>query len=325
MRTRTTHLLALLCAVAPAACAAREPRSSDDRITWQPCELVGDPLLLGIAFPDDRLGFAVGGTTERGPSVVLHSEDAGASWTEVEVGTNGRLYDVDFPTLRRGYAVGVGLILRTKDRGRSWEPVTIPADRWLSAVDFVSREVGFAVGGDERAAVLWTTTDGGDHWTPIDERLPDAGRVALRDVRFFDEEHGVVLGEQGVLCETRDGGATWTLVETDSDAWLRSIFVEGERTWIAASPGLLTRAAGEARWTEIGAFAEEKLCDVHFLDDRLGWVTRFAGSVHATSDGGATWFPSLELRGTPTSLTQLGDEWLFVASDAGIWRLALPR
>lgn len=61
------------------------------------------------------------------------------------------------------------------------------------------------------------------------------------------------------------------------------------------------------------------------LDHECGWVTRFEGSVHGTFDGGATWFPSLPVKGTPTGFTRLGDEWLFVASDAGIYRLALPR
>ena len=285
----------------------------------------GDPLLLGITFVDGRRGFTVGGTTEHGPAVILRTEDAGESWWKIDVAAHGRLYDIDFPTARRGYAVGYGVILRTKDRGRSWEAVTIPADRWLAAVDFVSEDVVFAAGGHGSEPVLWQTIDGGDNWIEVEDRLPVGSRASLRDVRFFDEQRGVVLGDLGVLCETRDGGASWARVETGSEAWLRSIFVVGERTWIAASPGLLTRAKDGAPWVEIAAFTEEKLSDVHFLDDGLGWVTRFEGSVHATFDGGATWFPSLEVRGTPTSFARLGDEWLFVASDAGIHRLALPR
>lgn len=317
-------LVGILCALL-ASCAGSGSARQAEPVGWQGCAVEGDPLLLAIAFCSEQRGFAVGGTTESGPSVVLETSDAGASWTALPVAAQGRLYDVVFPTARRGYAVGFGVIVRTKDRGRSWEPVTIPADRWLAAVDFVSEEVGFAAGGHGSEPVLWQTTDGGDNWVEIEERLPESSRASLRDVRFFDEQRGVVLGDLGLMCETRDGGATWTRVETGSEAWLRSIFVVGERTWVAASPGLLTRAKDGAPWVEIAAFTEEKLSDVHFLDDGLGWVTRFEGSVHATFDGGATWIPSLEVRGTPTSFTRLGDEWLFVASDAGIYRLALPR
>jgi photosystem II stability/assembly factor-like uncharacterized protein len=324
-RIRTTVIVALLLASGLSSCASSSNEQEGEPIGWEICEVEGDDLLLGIDFATEDDGFAVGGTTERGPSRILRTSDAGASWVAVPVDGVGRLYDVDFPTSRWGFAVGYGVILRTKDRGRSWEAVTIPADRWLAAVDFVSRDVGFAAGGHEGGAVLWTTVDGGDNWTPIDARLPEAGRAALRDVRFFDERHGVVLGEQGTLCETRDGGVTWTRVETGSDAWLRSLCVVGQRTWVAASPGLLTRANADAPWIEIAAFAEEKLSDVHFADDQRGWVTRFEGSVHGTFDGGATWLPSLPLKGTPTSLVQNGEGWLFVASDAGIFRLALPH
>lgn len=295
-------------------------------VGWIGCEVEGDPLLLGIAFSDKSRGFAVGGTTERGPCVIVGTEDGGLSWAPLALREDalGRLYDIDFPTKRRGYAVGFGVILRTKDRGRAWEPVTIPADRWLAAVDFISEDVGFAVGGHDQAAVIWQTTDGGDNWIEVEDRLPESCRSALRDVHFEDETHGFVLGENGLLCETFDAGSTWNRIDAGSDAWLRSIYVQGKREWIAASPGLLTRE-GDGPWMQIAAFAEEKLNAVHFLTDQFGWVTRYGGSVHGTFDGGATWFPSLELKGTPSSLTQVGDEWLFVASDSGVYRLMLPR
>ncbi|MEX1024565.1 MAG: YCF48-related protein [Planctomycetota bacterium] len=308
----------LLCALLlPVACV-RAPRAVER--TWTPPRVAGDALLLAIAFPAQEFGVAVGGTTERGPSVVLRTEDEGATWNAIELDASGRLYDVDFPSAARGFAVGFGIALRTDDEGRTWQSLALPADRWLAAVDFVSKEKGFVVGGHGRDAVFWSTEDGGETWVDAVSRLPADARAALRDVHFVDASRGFVLGEQGLLCETLDAGATWSRIDTQTDAWLRSITVDGERAWIAASPGVLHSTDGARTWNALPTFATRKTTDVAFANERVGWVSSFDGTLFTTEDGGASWSIALSIDGTPTTLAS-SEGWWCVASDTGIYRL----
>ncbi|WP_043309712.1 YCF48-related protein [Pseudomonas sp. ML96] len=123
---------------------------------WQQARVPVSSDLAAVYFPSRRAGWAVGHD-----GVILHSDDAGVSWSKqldgrqigalmlqhytalaaaepaseewasrlveaqrmVEEGADKALLDVWFANDQLGYAVGVfGLILRTDDGGRRWQP-----------------------------------------------------------------------------------------------------------------------------------------------------------------------------------------------------------
>ena len=47
-------------------------------------------------------------------------------------------------------------------------------------------------------------------WTPVTIPIEPRVGVHLRDIWFADAEHGWVVGENGTILATADGGATWT-------------------------------------------------------------------------------------------------------------------
>src|SRR5439155_23240670 len=82
--------------------------------------------LLGVHFVNDALGFAVGTAVRTNPqtaiasSVVLRTDDGGASWSAQESGTTNSLYSIDCASALSCIAVGNGIVVRTDDGGASW-------------------------------------------------------------------------------------------------------------------------------------------------------------------------------------------------------------
>jgi photosystem II stability/assembly factor-like uncharacterized protein len=94
--------------------------SDDQGKTWQQAKVPVSSDLVAVHFPTAQAGWAVGHD-----GVVLHSADAGRSWTRQRDGrpdaADNPLLDVWFEDAKTGYAVGAfGLILRTTDAGHVW-------------------------------------------------------------------------------------------------------------------------------------------------------------------------------------------------------------
>ena len=121
------------------------------------------------------------------------------------------------------------------------------------------------------------TVDGGITWESAAPPLPAADRPTLRDVFFIDDQHGWVVGEEGTILATRDGGSTWVrqdtgLADARSAPKLEHIPRAGKVDVIDAgdrTPGLTLSA-------------------VRFVDRRRGWAAgyyaglgRLAHTAHA--------------------------------------------
>lgn len=93
-------------------------------------------------------------------------------------------------------------------------------------------------------------SDDGDKWqqviTPAD--------VMLTRVRFLDDKRGWVVGYDGALMGTTDGGSSWSLLQFDA-AWGNPYF------------------------------------DVRFFDENNGLLAGANGTLKRTGDGGKTWAP----------------------------------
>lgn len=257
---------------------------------WVETQVGGDqpPLLLGSTFLSNEVGIAVGGTTERGPAAIYRTEDGGQSWSVARLESgSGRLYGVHAVSKSTAYAVGYGVIVVTRDAGKTWRAQSLPADRWLAGVSFANDVHGFAVGGHGSKAVFWETLDG-KSWRDAADRLP-AEAPALRDITFLDAKTGFVVGDDGFIARTNDGGETWQRVTTDVTCWLRSIRFSGDTGWIAAKGALLRSDDRGRTWQSLPGWERHKLDDVNFVDRKRGWIASFDGTLYETSDGGTSW------------------------------------
>jgi photosystem II stability/assembly factor-like uncharacterized protein len=197
--------------------------SDDGGTSWKQARVPVASDLVAVAFPTPTHGWAVGHD-----GIVLHSADAGATWTRqvdgralgkllgygdkrlAEQGPENPFLDVWFSDERIGFVVGAfNLILRTEDGGRSWQP-------WLDRTDNPKSLHLYAI--REAAGELYVTGEQG-----LLMRLdPEAGRFRALKTPYEGTYFGVTgnarsvvaFGLRGNAFRSTDGGRSWNKVET---------------------------------------------------------------------------------------------------------------
>lgn len=226
------------------------------------------------------------------PGFVLHTTDAGASWTKVDVPTKDALFSVDFVDQMHGWIVGrSGIILATVDGGKTWKVQTSGITEPLFSVDFIDAQRGWAAGN---FGVILSTADGGQTWTSqILEQMSSAG---IHSIFFQDENRGWLVGEypiwesqleEGVeassianMFRTTDGGKTWQGVYTGVPYTLYDVvFVDENTGWAVGSKGILLKTVdGGASWTRISTDVNSHLLDIAVVGEKV-WIAGTDGTL----------------------------------------------
>jgi len=219
--------------------------------------------LLGLSFCDDTHGWAAGqyGT-------ILHTADAGFSWSYQKSGVNIDLMSVFAVSPETAWAVGQqGTVITTANKGKTWKRVNTSVKDLYSDVHFVSPREGWIVG---EFSQIMHTTDQGDTWEkvyggepePIDfTKLAEGELVSadygveeevytLNSVYFINPQLGWTVGEYGIILHTADGGKTWQKQKSGTD---------------------------------------HSLMDVEFVSPEFGLAVGLDSTILKTLDGGKTW------------------------------------
>lgn len=195
-----------------------------------------EPKLYGVSFVNDNQGWIVGElgriwATGNGGKTWQEQQDSLVSQWKRPLGPNDdprfadfqlpSMFAVSFRDAQHGAACGLeGWIIETSDGGKTWsfarraekpgeppealmtEAPRIPARDPLFAIDLFGADQGMTVG--LTGAVLRLQANGAwTHDTSV-ASLP----FPLSQVRFFDSQHGWIVG-LGTVLYTADGGKTW--------------------------------------------------------------------------------------------------------------------
>lgn len=178
-----------------------------------------------VHFADANTGYVVGNN-----GAIHKTIDGGQNWEAKNSGVDVNLNSVFFTDANTGYACGAsGTIISTTDGGETWTEAEKVTNYEISAIHFINDTIGFTA---VRSNGYAKTTNAGEDWEWITLSVaPYSNRT--HDVVFYSEQDGYMVGHNGFIFSTNDGGETWefTLLSEYSDSY--GLAVRDENTVIA--------------------------------------------------------------------------------------------
>ena len=199
--------------------------TADGGKSWETQQLPDTSLyhLLGVDFVDIHYGWIVGESTEDTlRAFIARTQDGGKTWVRQRQGLperGNRAKCVAFLDTQNGWVGAAWTMFRTSDGGTNWfHQPSPPTLTWgaITGIQFVDAQIGWAVGlplqpGHGGQTYLTRTTDGGNTWEGVEDRVGVIVFNTLFDLDFVDRECGWVVGDTGHIWHTGDGGDTWEI------------------------------------------------------------------------------------------------------------------
>jgi photosystem II stability/assembly factor-like uncharacterized protein len=267
-----------------------------------------------VHFPTPQQGWAVGHD-----GVVLHSSDAGQTWTRQ---LDGRQVG---PILRDYYQHQLAsqpddadLQHRVSDAQRMVEE---GADKPFLDVWFENDQVGYIVGAFN---LILRTDDGGQHWTPLLERTDNPSALNFYALRPVGDDLFVV-GEQGLVLKLDRTSGRFNAMPTPYNGSFFGITGKPGATLVYGLRGNVFRSTDSGvTWTKIELGLPLSItASTVTADGRIVLVSQ-AGHVLVSSDDGASFHIQPDTRMAPVAAAQVANgSSLVLAGTRGLRQLPL--
>lgn len=201
-----------------------------------------------------------------------------------------------FPLVLIAGLLWVALYVKPEVTGKSIPPPPIDRRDRLFGVVSPEKNVIWAVGSVGK--VIRSNDEGKSFFvqnTPLD--------VNFQDIAAWDARRAVVVGNQGAVIVTQDGGKTWKEVTTPlskvTNKFIRVKVYPDGKAWIVGEMGavLFSSDYGET-WVRRVEEKDVGRNDISFASSKNGWVVGEMGEMLHTTDGGKTWKESKDPPGT---------------------------
>jgi photosystem II stability/assembly factor-like uncharacterized protein len=240
----------------------RLQRSRDSGRTWAPVAVPtagADPVITAQFFDASNGLVTVNTCTGEVPLRVcdrwLHvTQDGGGSWVKRSSPLGNNVGVMTFGSASHGVRVvnnGSGAIDYTSDGGLSWSAATTGSAFGLSASRVIWTDADHAwlisVGQ------LWRSDDGGRSWRQVNSpalQTPTSAQasVSMRDLVFADAQNGWLVGDDGTVYGTSDGGTSWVLQAIATQQSLGSIYaINPRQVWLGGGRGIIFGSAAGGR------------------------------------------------------------------------------
>lgn len=209
-------------------------------------------------------------------------------WGGNEVGENQQLTigratirDIHLDADGTGWLAGEqALLLRTTNAGVGWgtPPKRLPSEL-RDVVDFLAvtqRGERVWVAG-KPGTIIWHSPDAGRSW----QRQFTGESTPLRAIRFRDDQHGVAIGDMGLILTTDNGGATWKNARQDQRRRAGMMLISARAEQL--SYPLLSWYAGENGYRTVALLPAEQETD----EDTLSADLQLSAAVTAAGGNAA--------------------------------------
>ena len=117
--------------------------------------------------------------------------------------------------------------------------------------------------------------------------------LTYRKIHFTNKNVGWIVGDEGTVLKTSNGGSTWQVQSSGVTAKLWGISaVSQNMVWICGTNNTLIKTTnGGSNWQILmqGDTLDGILIDVAFVNENVGWLSNNNGSIMKTVDGGNSW------------------------------------
>ena len=236
-------------------------------------------LLNGIASAGDRLISA----GVRGH--IIYSDDKGKTWTQSSVPISCDLTAIDFPTPRKGWAVGHdGVVLYSEDGGESWVKQLDGYDACRTLYRYYrNHPLSANIANEDKESVR----------RDINYLIEDGPVHPFLDVWFEDESNGFIVGAFNLIFHTEDGGKNWIpwFDRTDNPTGMHLYAIQnvGKEVYICGEQGLVMKLDPHAR--HFDALKTPYIGPFFGISGNPGAVIAFGmrGNIYRSRDSGKTW------------------------------------
>ncbi|MFO7526797.1 MAG: protein kinase [Ignavibacteriaceae bacterium] len=230
--------------------------------------------------------------------IILRSSNSGKSWRRIEAGIKSNLYSIISSTFDNLVIVGErGVILLSTDAGQTWQRKNSDTDKSLFRVKSFRNRI--YITGSEGTLLVCNNT--------IDDvkALNKPVNSILYDIYFLNTLSGFVIGWDGALLHTSDGGTSWTKKVKLTGDYFRSITFINEKTGIIVGGGgtILRSNDSGLNWEPISSITISSFNKVLSLNDEIVIAVTNKGEIFQSLDYGLNW--QISNSGVFTMLTDI--------------------
>ncbi len=242
-------------------------------------------------------------------------------WDHIKLGTENNLNAIYFADDYNGLIAGdSSLILQSSDGGLNWKKISNKYKNDFYSINinddktFIGGSLGFLGHLNSKNELV---------------QIPTNTSASLFKILFISSNTGFVVGSNGLILRTNDGGVSWKKIDSGVSNNLFSISFSDSKNGVIVGWGgtiLKTIDAGLSWKKHIVNFSSY-LKDVLFVNEFLGLIVGGEGKILRTEDGGADW-DEIDLNsdaglykihfnnnGEAIILTNRGD--IFLSNDSG--------
>lgn len=186
-----------------------------------------------------------------------------------------------------------GLLSRSYNDGGNFEEKSLGVDVGLN--DIFIRKNDIWIVGD--TGTIIHSTDGGRSFM---KRVYDSSRRAygqskaqyldFYSVEFEDEKRGLIVGDEGLILATTDGGFSWEEQKSGVNEQLFHLSIRGREGWVVGTGGTILHTSDAGKnWYPQRSGTDSDLNRVYLLTEKIGLITGDKGTLLRTDNAGATW------------------------------------
>ncbi len=211
----------------------------------------------------DNIGFASPTISPDGNNTIYKTDDFGDNWrlvyNDAIFGNVQAIFCLDTSNI---WAAGIyGQMYRSIDGGENWTIETMPAIDYVHAVFMFSTTSGFAVGNNGKLFIYDGT------W----KLTPSGTTEHLKDIFFIDANTGWIVGFNGTILKSTNGGGSWLPLTSGTTADLLAVdFLNENYGFAVSNTNVLKSINGGTSWT-IDTTASGD--DVSVVDENYIYVT----------------------------------------------------